>query len=62
MDKNLSIIVGVSTLLISLVGLMLLTENENAIITDNCKQTNLYVIGNKSHITRVYDCTGIEIK
>lgn len=34
----------------------------NQSIYDGCKETDLVVIGNKGHLTKVYDCAGVEIK
>ena len=33
--------------------------NDN--ITTNCVKTALYVIGNKGHITPVYNCKGVKV-
>jgi len=35
-------------------------EAKKSHIRDNCAPTELYVIGNKGHVTRVYDCSNLE--
>ena len=37
-------------------------NNENASIKNDCIKTDLVVIGNKGHVTKVYDCSSIEVK
>lgn len=33
-------------------------SKENTSIREGCKETELVVIGNKGHATKVYDCSG----
>ena len=36
-------------------------NNENASIKNDCIKTNLVIIGNKGHVTSVYDCSVLEV-
>ena len=40
---------------------MIRLQQESFIVTDKCSLTNLYVIGDKGHRNRVYDCSGINL-
>lgn len=35
----------------------IIMHKENKEVLDNCNPTEMYIIGNKGHKTRVYDCT-----
>lgn len=36
-------------------------HNESDVVRDKCTKTDYYVIGDKGHRNRIYDCTGVQL-
>jgi hypothetical protein len=35
-------------------------DEQTGAVTDNCKPTELYVIGSRGHVAQVYDCARVD--
>ena len=57
MDKVavMFLIVLVAAIIVGMVKM----SNQNSDVKERCMKTHLYVIGNKGHLTPVYDCSNM---